>query len=66
MTWSWFCSSLFQSSSLSDKSKPDAPVTVYGVIQQQPKTPKTEPENTIYAVVNKQPAGYESAHPKSE
>uniref|UniRef100_A0A8C2Q8Z9 Si:dkey-53k12.1 n=1 Tax=Cyprinus carpio TaxID=7962 RepID=A0A8C2Q8Z9_CYPCA len=55
-----------QSSSLTEKSESGAPVTIYCSIQQQPKPPKTEAENTIYAVVSKQPAGYESAHPQSE
>ncbi|XP_059357221.1 natural killer cell receptor 2B4-like isoform X2 [Carassius carassius] len=55
-----------QSSSLSDKSKSDAPVTIYCSIQQQANPPKTEAENTVYAVVSIPPADYESAHPQSE
>ncbi|RXN16346.1 GTPase IMAP family member 7-like isoform X1 [Labeo rohita] len=55
-----------QSSSLTEKSKSDAPVTVYSVIQQQPKPPKTKTDQTIYAEVNKPSAKYESAHPQSE
>ncbi|XP_052404705.1 natural killer cell receptor 2B4 isoform X2 [Carassius gibelio] len=55
-----------QSSSLSEKSKSDAPVTIYCSIQQQANPPKTEAENTVYAVVSIPPADYESAHPQSE
>ncbi|XP_016430879.1 CD48 antigen-like [Sinocyclocheilus rhinocerous] len=55
-----------QRSSLTEKSKPDAPVTIYCAIQQQPNPPKTETDHTIYAAVNKPSAGYESAHPQSE
>ncbi|XP_026050960.1 SLAM family member 9-like [Carassius auratus] len=52
-----------QSGSLSGKSKP---MTIYCAIQQQPKPPKTETDHTIYGVVNKTSAKYESAHPQSE
>ncbi|XP_026135568.1 natural killer cell receptor 2B4-like [Carassius auratus] len=52
-----------QSGSLTDKSKP---MTIYCAIQQQPKPPKTEIDHTIYGVVNKPSAKYESAHPQSE
>ncbi|XP_052389731.1 CD48 antigen isoform X2 [Carassius gibelio] len=52
-----------QSGSLSGKSKP---MTIYCAIQQQPKPPKTETDHTIYGVVNKPSAKYESAHPQSE
>ncbi|XP_059419145.1 CD48 antigen-like [Carassius carassius] len=50
-----------QSGSLSGKSKP---MTIYCTIQQQPNPLKTD--HTIYGVVNKTSAKYESAHPQSE
>lgn len=46
-------------------SNPNAPAAIYCAIQKPPKLPKSETE-TIYAVVNKPPAEYESVHPKSE
>uniref|UniRef100_A0A8C2A837 Si:dkey-53k12.1 n=1 Tax=Cyprinus carpio TaxID=7962 RepID=A0A8C2A837_CYPCA len=55
-----------QSGSLTEKSKPDAPVTIYCTIQQETKPPKTKTDHTIYAVVKKPAAGYESAHPQPE
>ncbi|XP_050957212.1 uncharacterized protein LOC127158102 [Labeo rohita] len=55
-----------EGASLKGTGKTDAPVTVYCTIQQKSNPLKDDTENTIYAVVNKQPVGYESAHPQSE
>ncbi|XP_052439497.1 uncharacterized protein LOC127978682 isoform X2 [Carassius gibelio] len=54
-----------QSASFTEKSKLNTPGTIYCLIQQQPKSTKTENDHTIYASVNKVSAGYESAHPQS-
>ncbi|KTG43683.1 hypothetical protein cypCar_00007348 [Cyprinus carpio] len=54
------------SGSLTEKSKPDAPVTIYSTIQQETKPAKTKTDHTIYGVVKKPSAGYESAHPQPE
>uniref|UniRef100_A0A8C1LD74 Si:dkey-53k12.1 n=1 Tax=Cyprinus carpio TaxID=7962 RepID=A0A8C1LD74_CYPCA len=55
-----------QSGSLTEKSKPDTPVTIYSTIQQETKPAKTKTDHTIYGVVKKPSAGYESAHPQPE
>ncbi|XP_048019855.1 SLAM family member 9-like [Megalobrama amblycephala] len=52
-----------QSATLTEKSQPNAPVTIYSTIEKQTKS---ETDHTIYAAVSKQPAGDESVHPKLE
>ncbi|XP_051555776.1 uncharacterized protein LOC127442074 isoform X2 [Myxocyprinus asiaticus] len=44
------------------QSNPDKPVTVYCAIQKHPKPLMPETDHTIYSVVSKPSAGYESAH----
>ncbi|XP_067220126.1 CD48 antigen-like [Chanodichthys erythropterus] len=56
--------SVNQSTTLTEKSQTNAEVTsIYYTIEKQPKS---EADRTIYAVVNKPPAGDESVHPKPE
>ncbi|KAK9980160.1 hypothetical protein ABG768_013543 [Culter alburnus] len=55
--------SVNQSTTLTEKSQPNAAVTIYSTIEKQPKS---ETDHTIYAAVNKQPTGDESVHPKLE
>ncbi|XP_051989313.1 uncharacterized protein LOC127648641 [Xyrauchen texanus] len=53
--------SMNQNAAPTEKSDPDKPVTVYCAIQKHSKPLISETENTIYAVVNKTSACFESA-----